>query len=141
MKLLLTTCFVLITALSLAQDEKNLEAAVMGFRTGLLEGDVDLLRSLTSSDLTYGHSSAVIEDQEAFLKVFSTKLSTVNSWDMSNLEINLSGESIGLVRHDVLAVSTTGGQTNSVFLGVLMVWVKEEGNWKLLARQAFRKNP
>ena len=30
------------------------------------------------------------------------------------------------------------GKTNPVKIGVLMVWHKQDGNWKLLARQAVR---
>jgi len=30
------------------------------------------------------------------------------------------------------------GKTNAIKFGVLMVWQRQDGRWKLLARQAYR---
>jgi len=32
----------------------------------------------------------------------------------------------------------TDGKTNNVKIGALQVWQKQNGNWKLLARQGFK---
>jgi ketosteroid isomerase-like protein len=42
------------------------------------------------------------------------------------------------VRHTLTGETERDGKTNPVKLGVLMVWHKQNGAWKLLARQAVR---
>ena len=43
-----------------------------------------------------------------------------------------------IVRHTLTGETERDGKTNPVKIGVLMVWHKQDGNWKLLARQAVR---
>ena len=43
-----------------------------------------------------------------------------------------------IARHILTGETESEGKTNAVKVGVLMVWLKQDGNWKLLARQAFR---
>jgi hypothetical protein len=42
------------------------------------------------------------------------------------------------VRYILTGETESEGKTNSVKIGVLMVWHKQDGRWKLLARQAYR---
>jgi hypothetical protein len=42
------------------------------------------------------------------------------------------------VRHTLTGETERDGKTTPVQIGVLMVWHKHDGNWKLLARQAVR---
>ena len=43
-----------------------------------------------------------------------------------------------IVRHILTGETESEGKTNAVKIGVLMVWQKQDGRWKLLARQAYR---
>lgn len=43
-----------------------------------------------------------------------------------------------IVRNTYNGVSELEGKTNNTKIGVLMVWAKEGGTWRLYARQAFR---
>jgi hypothetical protein len=43
-----------------------------------------------------------------------------------------------IVRHTLTSETELDGKTNPVKIGVLMVWRKQDGDWKLLARQAVR---
>lgn len=134
--LLLFFCF----SIAFAQAEKEVETAVQNLRTAMLAEDASALKSLTSENLTYGHSSGVIESQEEFVAVFASKKSDYQKWDVSNQTISTNGKNMAIVRQNVQAeiISTATGTTNKLDLGLLMVWVKEKGDWKLLARQAFR---
>jgi ketosteroid isomerase-like protein len=42
------------------------------------------------------------------------------------------------VRHNLTGETESAGKTNAVKIGVLMVWQKQDGRWKLLSRQAYR---
>ena len=43
-----------------------------------------------------------------------------------------------IVRHLFEAESETDGKTTTVKIGTLQVWQKQDGNWKLLARQGYK---
>lgn len=138
MKKILFAALFLIPLFTFAQAEKEVAAAVEKMRTALLAEDVATLQSLTSKDLTYGHSSGVIENQEQFLEVFSSKKTDYQKWDITDLSISFHGKELAMVRHNVVGDFASNGKVTTLNLGLLMVWVMEKGDWKLLARQAFR---
>lgn len=140
MKSLILSFFLLTSFQTFAQSEKEVETAVQNLRTAMLAEDATTLKSLTSENLTYGHSGGVIENQEEFVAVFASKKSDYQKWDVSDQTISMNGKDLAIVRQNVKAeiVSITNSTTNKLDLGLLMVWVKEKGEWKLLARQAFR---
>ncbi|OOG73177.1 nuclear transport factor 2 family protein [Algoriphagus sp. A40] len=138
MKKILFAALFLIPLFTFAQAEKEVAASVEKMRTALLAEDVATLKSLTSEDLNYGHSSGVIENQEQFLEVFASKKTDYQKWDISDLSITFHGKELAMVRHNVVADFASNGNVATLNLGLLMVWVKEKGDWKLLARQAFR---
>jgi ketosteroid isomerase-like protein len=43
-----------------------------------------------------------------------------------------------IVRHLYESESETDGKPTSVKIGALQVWQKQDGTWKLLARQGFK---
>ncbi len=140
MKTLLTLFLFFSISVAFAQAEKEVESAMQNLRTALLAEDANALKTLTSENLTYGHSGGVIESQEEFVAVFASKKSDYQKWDVSNQTISINGKDVAIVRQNVKAelLSTEAGNINKLDLGLLMVWVKEKGDWKLLARQAFR---
>ena len=140
MKFLILAFFLFTSIQTYAQSEKDVETAVQNLRTAMLAEDAAALKSLTSENLTDGHSSGMIENQEEFVAVFSSKKSDYQKWDVSDQTISMNSKDLAIVRQNVKAeiVSTVNGSTNKLDLGLLMVWVKEKGEWKLLARQAFR---
>lgn len=140
MKSLILSFFLLTSIQTFAQSEKEVETAVQNLRIAMLAEDATTLKSLTSENLTYGHSGGVIENQEEFVAVFASKKSDYQKWDVSDQTISMNRKDLAIVRQNVKAeiVSIANSTTNKLDLGLLMVWVKEKGEWKLLARQAFR---
>lgn len=139
MKYLLITCFCLMSQLAFSQSQMEVITAVEKLRVAMLAEDHATLRTLTSKDLSYGHSSGQIETQEEFLKVFETKSQDYQVWDVTDLWVAFHGENLAMVRYNVHGEIANQTNVNKLDLGLLMVWVKEDGSWKLLARQAFRK--
>lgn len=140
MKSLILSFFLLTSIQTFAQSEKEVETAVQNLRIAMLAEDATTLKSLTSENLTYGHSGGVIENQEEFVAVFASKKSDYQKWDVSDQTISMNRKDLAIVRQNVKAeiVSIANSTINKLDLGLLMVWVKEKGEWKLLARQAFK---
>lgn len=126
---------IILTNLTYAQsrDETEVSKAVETLRKGMLDGDRKLLESITASELTYGHSSGVMEDKAAFVEALASGKSDFTKLELTNQTIKIVGNT-SLVRHELHGEIGTG----PIHLGVLLVWQKQKNEWKLLARQAFR---
>jgi ketosteroid isomerase-like protein len=103
----------------------------------MIDADGKSLRSLTSEKLSYGHSNGLVEDRESFVKKLVTGESDFVNMELSDQTITVSGQT-ALVRHRLDADIKDGGKPNKVKLQVLLIWQRQGGDWKLLARQAIR---
>lgn len=138
MKVLLFVFLFASYQLVIAQPEKEVEAAIEKLRLAMVDPNADALKQLTSKDLTYGHSSGAIENQNQFIEALVSGKSDFKSISISDQIIALSGKNIALVRHKLKGELVSAGNINTVNLGILLVWTKEKGEWKLVARQAFK---
>ena len=135
--ILLLTVTLLVSPLSMASDQQLIEKRVDEFRQALLNPTEVTLKNLTSSDLTYGHSSGVMENQAEFIRKLVSGTSDFVTIDLQDQSIKLFGD-VAVVRHTLVADINDAGKANSIKIGVMLVWQKQSGEWKLIARQAFK---
>ena len=138
MKPTMLLLLVLFYNFSMAQSEKDVEKAVESLRLTMIDPTAEGLKRLTSMDLSYGHSSGLMENQTQFIEALVSGKSDFKSIALSDQSVLLTGKNIALVRHKLKGETLTAGAVGAVNLGVLLVWTKEKGEWKLLARQAFK---
>ncbi len=123
---------------SLAQPEKEVGIAVEKLRLAMIDPTLKGLKSMTSMDLSYGHSSGLMETQSEFIEALLSGKSDFKSIVLSDQSILLTGKNIALVRHKLKGETFNAGVVGAINLGVLLVWSKEKRDWKLVARQAFK---
>jgi hypothetical protein len=139
MKILSLALLVICYNLSFAQSEKEVETAVEKLRLALIDPTSEGLKNLTSPNLSYGHSSGLIENQDQFVEALVSGKSDFRTVTVSDQIIRFNGKSIAIVRHKLKGeLVNADGSINNVNLGVLLIWTKEKDGWKLLARQAFK---
>lgn len=129
-----------IISLAAAQsaDEKAVATAVESLRKAMIDADKTTLESLTAEQLSYGHSSGAIEDKTAFVEAIVSGKSNFNSIELSEQTIRFAGND-AIVRHKFKAeLVNKDGALNNVNIGILQVWQKQKGKWKLIARQAVK---
>src|SRR5215213_10211965 len=122
---------------SQSKDEKKIVAAVEAFNKALVAADGNTLGRLTADELSYGHSSGRIEDKQTFIDSAVKGTFKFLSIDASNQTIKVANRA-AVVRHLFVAKANNNGAPADVRLGVLQVWQKRGGSWKLLARQAVK---
>lgn len=127
----------LVSSISIAADDPTIEKRVDDFRQALLNPTEAALKNLTSSDLTYGHSSGLMENQSEFIQKLVSGTSDFVTIDLQDQSIKMFGD-VAVVRHTLVADINDGGKANSIKIGVMLVWQKQSGEWKLIARQAFK---
>ncbi|HEV7348092.1 nuclear transport factor 2 family protein [Telluribacter sp.] len=119
-------------------EEKAVAAAVEKLRTNMVTPDRKALDELTLPALSYGHSSALIEDKATFVESLVSGKYDFKTIDLSDQTIKVDGNT-ALVRHTLFANTHDAGKDpGTVKLHILTVWQKQAGGWKLLARQAVR---
>ncbi len=124
-----------------ADTEAELIAAkVSALTDAMIHANKKVLDELSSPLLSYGHSSGVIENKNEFIEKLVSGRSDFVTMDLQDQTISISGD-VALVRHNLHASIKDGGVPNTIDLGVLLVWQKQHDEWKLLARQAFKRPP
>ena len=118
-------------------DEQQVAAAVETLRKAMIDADKAALEKIAADQISYGHSSGLIESKAAFVQNIVSGNSDFVTIDLSEQTISIVGD-VALVRHKLVAETNNNGQPGKANIGVLLVWKKQGGSWKLLARQAFK---
>ena len=117
--------------------DPTLVAAVEAFRKALVDPTKADLDKLTMDELSYGHSSGLIQDKAAFEESLLSGASDFVAIELSEQTLKVVGN-IAWVRHKLSAVTNDGGKPGEAHLSVLLIWMKQRGQWRLLARQAVK---
>ena len=117
-------------------DEAAVAQNVEIFRKAQLEADRAKLAQVTSDQVSYGHSDGRVETKEQFINGVMTRKAVVKSLAFPELKVAVAGNA-AIARHIWLSESELDGKATTTRIGVLQVWQKQDGDWKLLARQGF----
>lgn len=122
-----------------AQDKKvaAVEKSVKRLTDAMISGDRAALNESVSDALSYGHSGGHVEGKEEFVEKIASGKSDFVSINISEQTISINGGT-AIVRHNLDAQTNDGGKPATVKLKILLVLIKENGDWKLLARQAVK---
>ena len=124
-------------AIAQTKDEAAVTQAVESLRKALIDPDKSTLDKLAADDLSYGHSSGLLQDKAAFEEALISGKSDFVSIELSEQTVKVVGNT-AIVRHHFSAATNDGGKPGTVKLAILLVWQKQKGEWKLLARQAVK---
>jgi ketosteroid isomerase-like protein len=131
-----------LVQLSYAQskDEAAITSAVETLRKAMVDADKKALEDISAPELSYGHSSGLVEDKAAFVENIVSGKSDFVTITLTDQTIKVV-DNTAIVRHKFTADTNNGGTPGKVTLAMLLIWQKQKGEWKLLARQAARLNP
>jgi hypothetical protein len=131
--------FILSNQNSYAQSSKtsSIEIAVDQLKEAMLSGDRLQLEKIASDHLSYGHSGGHIEGKAEFVEKIASGKSDFVSIEITEQTIHVTRKT-AIVRHVFNAVTNDGGKPGNVKLKVLLVFSIEQGQWRMLARQAVK---
>ncbi len=125
------------SAVAESADEAAIAQAVEALRKAIFGQDKTQLEAHAADQLSYGHSDGRVQNKAEFIEGVMTRKAIVKSITLSDHTITVVGND-AIARHTWASESETDGKPTSTKIGVLQVWQKQGGNWKLLARQGFR---
>jgi hypothetical protein len=120
-----------------AADEAAIAQNIDTLRRGLLEGDKAKLDQVAAAQISYGHSDGRVENKEQFINAVMNRKQTVKSLTFPELKVAVVGNA-AIARHIYLGESELDGKQSTTRIGALQLWQKQDGGWKLIARQGFR---
>ena len=118
-------------------DEAALAKSIETLRQGILQQDKAKLDQVVASQISYGHSDGRSETKEQFINGVMTRKQVQKSLAFPELKMFVAGNT-AVARHIYLGESELDGKPSTTRIGALQVWQKQDGGWKLLARQGFR---
>lgn len=119
---------------------KNLmavQSAVNKLTAAMISGDKASLEAVASDHLSYGHSGGHVEGKAEFVEKIASGKSDFVTIDITEQTVEIVGKT-AIVRHSFAAATNDGGKPGTVKLKVLLIFQKENGSWKMLARQAVK---
>ncbi len=120
-----------------SKQETAVKFAVEKLTAAMISGERIALEAIASGNLSYGHSGGHVEGKVEFIEKIATGKSDFVSIDISEQTIKVTGKT-AIVRHILTAVTNDNGKPGNVKLKVLLVFSKEQGEWRMLARQAVK---
>ncbi|MBY0477447.1 MAG: nuclear transport factor 2 family protein [Chitinophagaceae bacterium] len=131
--------FSILAAMVFAQSKKEAQvaAAVEQLKQAMLSGEKTALEAITANELSYGHSGGHVEGKAEFVQKFVSGQSDFVTMELKNQTISISGNT-AIVRHELHGTTNDNNKPGEVHLKILLVWQKQNGGWKLIARQAVK---
>lgn len=138
-KILLFLSFSLFVYVLNAQSKQEVavQDAVKQLTAAMISGERTELEAVASDHLSYGHSGGHVEGKAEFVEKIASGKSDFVTIDITEQTIDIIGKT-AVVRHIFNATTNDGGKPGTVKLKVLLIFQKENGAWKLLARQAVK---
>ena len=136
--IVLFTLTVFIRVQGQSKAESQVASATTALTKAMVDGDRATLEKLAADQLGYGHSGGHIDDKKEFVEKIASGNSDFLSIDLTEQTITISGKT-AIVRHILTDKTHDKGKAPAdVHLRVILVWQKQGGQWKLLARQAVK---
>ena len=130
--------FICATTDAQSKSEKAIAAAVEKLRLAMISGNRKDLESIVMDELTYGHSGGHVEGKQEFVEKLAGGTSDFVTISLTDQTIQVT-KKIGVVRHNLSAETNDNNKPATVHLKILLIFVKDGGEWKLLARQAVKQ--
>ena len=118
-----------------ANDEAGVAAASEKLRAAMLSADAASMNALAGDNLIYIHSAGLIQTKKEFVDTIASGANRFLTIDISGRQIKVTGGT-AIERNIFESKLIDHGVSEVVKLGLLMVWQKQNGEWKLIGRQA-----
>ncbi|MCA1622902.1 MAG: DUF4440 domain-containing protein [Acidobacteria bacterium] len=103
--------------------------------------DENALKLILADDYTFVHSTGNVDDKTLRIeKIKANKLPTIESSSRDNVRYRVYDKTV-VISSDTRQKSELNGIKREIHLRGIMVWVKNQGCWQLVAQQSTRIQP
>ena len=139
MKFFITILFLLASAIGIAQqtEQDKLINTVKEFHQAMVNKNTASLNQQTDKALSFGHSNGWVETKKDLISDLESGMISYQKITEDSITVSMN-ENLASVRFKTDIEATMNGNSISVRLRVLEVWVKKSKRWMLFARQAVK---
>jgi hypothetical protein len=141
LKLIAASCALLLAVVAPAHaqspDEASVAKAIDALSKAIVTADKASLEKITWPELSYGHSAGKVENQKQFVDALVSKQTVIASIDNPKMSSTVVGD-IAISRGTMTYMVAGAGAPTKADLTLLLIWQKRNGEWRLLARQAYK---
>jgi len=141
MKKITYILFSLVFSFSIANAQIKTEAEVTAkvqaiHKAIFVDKDSAALDQLLAKEITYGHSGGKLTNRRQTLQDVGHNKSTYSDIEIKDISLVVNGNTV-VSRYILTGTETKeDGKATHLNLNIMMVWVKEKGQWKMMSRQA-----
>ena len=117
-------------------DEAAVTQNVEVLRKAILEADKAKLEQVAAAQISYGHSDGRVQNKQEFIDGVINRKQVQKSLTFPELKVAVVGNA-AIARHVYLGESELDGKQTTTRIAALQLWQKQDGAWKLIARQGF----
>ena len=119
--------------------EADIVAVTGRLTAAMIAVDESTLKSILAEELVYGHSGGKVQNKSEFIaEILSGEPLKYVSIELLDQTIQMAGNA-AVVRHIFTAETMNAdGTQGNLRVGNVFVWLLQNGEWKLLVRQAYR---
>ena len=103
----------------------------------IVNADSASLSSMVWDELSYGHSSGLIQNKAAFIAGVLHGANQFKKFELQNQTVDVNGKT-AVLRHLSIAQAVNKGNQVEIKFGNILIWQKRKGVWKLFARQGYK---
>ena len=112
---------------------------MLELKTALIQKDSVSLSKLLADDVSYGHSNGWVQTKAQLIRDVMSGVQDYKTIEPSNLNIRVY-ENTAVVTMQSKSSMIFQGKPLDLSMNVLLVWVKKNNDWKLIARQSVKNN-
>jgi ketosteroid isomerase-like protein len=121
--------------------EEQILACERALYRAQIAGDVEALRPMLGSDLVYIHSTGVAETAGEYLAGVRDRLYEYGMIQSRETRLQVSADAAIMNGVVDMTVSAHGAPKHLIHLLFCLVWIRQDGAWRLDFRQATRMPP
>jgi hypothetical protein len=120
-----------------AAGEAVIAHAVEAYRKALLTADKAQLEALCLEQVSYGHSSGLLQTKPEFIADATSGKTVWRSIGFESPTNRVVGDN-AISRFIFVGENQSDGKANALRFGTVIVWHRQDGQWKLLLRQGYK---
>jgi ketosteroid isomerase-like protein len=137
----LALCGLMAAPALAAPADKDVLAAMDAWKQAMLKKDKAGLEKVFHSDLTYGHSSGVIENKAQAIEHVVNGGGTYTAINLTDTKVVVHGNTALVTGKAEYHEITKEKKETTANLVVLSTWMKGAKGWQMIARQATKPAP
>jgi ketosteroid isomerase-like protein len=131
----------LLAAPAMAAPDKDVLSAMDAWKQAMLKKDKAGLEKVFHPDLTYGHSSGVVENKDQAIEHVVNGGGTYTAINLSDTKVVVKGNTALVTGKAEYHEITKEKKETTANLVVLSAWMKGPKGWQMIARQATKPAP